>query len=129
LARGSSPEKDMPSGPSFNPPIESFGWLAPNPHMFTPPWYQPLVVQLVLEPTTKLPYRKLQYPTYVEDTNHDAHIRVFKKAIKANGEIVEANIINLFGFTLRDNISKWGENYVQDHPNCTFEEMEQAFCK
>ncbi len=61
MARGSSPEKDLPSGPPYNPPIESFGWLAPNPHMFTPPWYQPLVVQLVLEPTTKLPYRKLQY--------------------------------------------------------------------
>jgi hypothetical protein len=21
------------------------------------------------------------------------------------------------------------KNYVQDHPNCTFEELEQAFCK
>jgi hypothetical protein len=29
-----------------------------------------------------------------------------KKAIKANGEIVEANIINLFGFTLWVRISK-----------------------
>jgi hypothetical protein len=86
-------------------------------------------VQLVLEPITKLPYRKLQYLTYVEGTNHDAHIRVFKKAIKTNGETVQANIINLFGFTLRDNISGWGENYVQDHQNCIFEELEQAFCK
>jgi hypothetical protein len=22
-----------------------------------------------------------------------------------------------------------GENFVQDHPNCTFEELEQTFCK
>jgi hypothetical protein len=29
---------------------------------------------------------------------------VFKKAIGANGETMEANIINPFGFTLRDNI-------------------------
>jgi hypothetical protein len=42
---------------------------------------------------------------------------MFKKAIKANGE----TIINLFGFTFRDNIFEWGENYVQDHPNYTFE--------
>jgi hypothetical protein len=49
-----------------------------------------------------LPYKKLQYPTYVKDTDLDAHIKVFKKAIKANGEIMEVDIINLFGFTLKD---------------------------
>jgi len=75
-----------------------------------------------------LPYKKLQYPTYVKDTNPDAHIRVLKKAITFNGEIVE-DIINMCGFTFRDNIFKWGKNYVQDHPNYTFEELEQAFCK
>jgi len=97
--------------------------------MFIPPWYQPLIVQLVSEPTTKLPYKKLQYPTYVKNTDPNAHIRIFKKAIKANGEIVEANIINLFGFTLRDSISKWGENYVQDQTNYTFENLEQTVCE
>jgi hypothetical protein len=76
-----------------------------------------------------LPYKKLQYPTYVKDIDPDAHIKVFKKAIKTNGETMEANIINIFGFILRDNIFEWGENYVQDHPNCTFEELEQVFCK
>jgi ubiquinone biosynthesis protein COQ9 len=50
-------------------------------------------------------------------------------SIKANGEIVEADIINLFVFTLRDNILEWGKNYAQNHPNYTFEELEQAFCK
>jgi hypothetical protein len=91
--------------------------------MFIPSWYQPPIVQLVSEPATKLPYNKLQYPTYVKDTYLDVHIRVFKNAIKANGETMEVDIINLFGFTFRDNISEWGENYVQDHPNCTFEEF------
>ncbi len=86
-------------------------------------------MQLVSKPATKIPYRKLQYPTYVTDTNLDAHIRIFKKAIKANGEIVEVDINNLFGFILKDNISEWGENYVQDYPNCTFEQLEQTFCK
>ncbi len=71
----------------------------------------------------------LQYPTYVKDTDPNAHIKIFKKAIKAIGETMEANIINLFGFTLRDNIYKWGENYVQDHSNCTFEELEHIICK
>jgi hypothetical protein len=32
------------------------------------------------------------------------------KAIKTNGETMETKIINLFGFTLMDKISKWGEN-------------------
>jgi hypothetical protein len=51
---------------------------------------------------------KLQYPTYVKDIDFDVHIRVFKKTIKTNGEIMEANIINMFGFTQRDNIFEWG---------------------
>jgi hypothetical protein len=71
--------------------------------MFIPPWCQPLV-QLVPKPAIKLPYKKLQYPTYVKDTNPDAHIIMFKKAIKVNCEIVEVDIINLFAFTLKDSI-------------------------
>jgi hypothetical protein len=92
-----------------------------------PPWYQLVLTQS--KPTSKLPYRKLQYPTYVKDIDLDVHIRVFKKAIKANGEIVEVDIINLFGFIVQDNILEWGENFVQDHCNYTFDELEQAFCK
>jgi hypothetical protein len=42
---------------------------------------------------------------------------------------VEADIINLFGFTFRDNIFDWGENYVQNHPNYILKKLEQAFCK
>ncbi len=42
---------------------------------------------------------------------------------------MEVDIINLFSFTLKDIIFEWGENCVQDHPNYTFEELEQAFCK
>jgi hypothetical protein len=69
-----------------------------------PPWYQ--LVLILFKPTNKLPYQKLQYPTYVKDTDPDAHIRVFKKIIKANVETMKANIINLFGFTLQDYISE-----------------------
>ncbi len=42
---------------------------------------------------------------------------------------MEANIINLFGFTFKDIIFDQGENYVQVHPNCIFEELEQTFYK
>jgi hypothetical protein len=68
-------------------------------------------------------------PTYVKDIDLNVHIRVFKMGIKANGETMEVDIIKLFGFILKDNISKWGENFVQNHPNCTFEELEQTFYK
>jgi hypothetical protein len=71
----------------------------------------------------------LQYPNYVKNIDPNAHIRILKKTIKINGEIIEDDIINLFSFTLRDNIFEWGENYVQDNPNYTFEELEQTFCK
>jgi hypothetical protein len=42
---------------------------------------------------------------------------------------MEDDIINLFGFTLQDNISGWGKKFVKDHPNYIFEELEQTFCK
>jgi hypothetical protein len=51
----------------------------------------------------------------VKDIDLDVHIGVLKKTIKANGENVEVNIINLFGFILKDNISKWGEFVFHDH--------------
>jgi len=54
----------------------------------------------------------IQYPTYVKDIDHDVHIKIFKNAIRANGKTMEVNIINLFGFILHDNISKWGKNFV-----------------
>jgi hypothetical protein len=65
----------------------------------------------------------------MKDIDPNAHIRVFKKVIRANRETMEDDIINLINFILQDNISKWGKNITQDHPNCTFEELEQAFCK
>jgi hypothetical protein len=64
------------------------------------------------KPATKLPYKKLQYPTYVKNIDLNARIRVFKKAIKVNGETMEANIINMFGFTFKDNVYEWVENYI-----------------
>jgi hypothetical protein len=49
--RKSSPRGDLHGAPPFNPLVGSFGWPTPNSRMFIPPWYQPFVVQLVLEST------------------------------------------------------------------------------
>jgi hypothetical protein len=129
---GRSPKRgslyqDPPKGLPPNPPIGFYKWLTLNLKMFMLPWYPPVSVQS--KPSSKLPYHKLQYRRYVQDINLDVHIKVFKKKIRVNGEIVEANIINLFGYLLKDNIYEWGKSFVQDHPNCTFEELEQTFCK
>jgi hypothetical protein len=107
--KGKSPKGDPLGISPFNPP---YGWLAPNAMMFMPPWYPSIVIWL--EQTSKLPSKKLQYPTYIKDIALNVHIRVFKNAIKENMEIVQFDIINLFGFTLKNNILKWGKNFVQD---------------
>jgi hypothetical protein len=106
----------MLGGPPFNPHVISFEWPTPNLCMFIPPWYRPPFIQPIPKPATKLPYMKLQYPTYVKNIDLDVHIKVLKKTIKANGETMKANIVNLFGFTFRYSIFEWGENFVQNHP-------------
>ncbi len=120
-SHGGDPLKEPP----FNPPVGSFGWPTPYLHMLYHHGINHLLCNLFQnQPPAAI--QKLQYPIYVKDTDPNVHIRVFKKAIKTNGETLEANIMNLFGFTLRDNIFERGENYVQDHPNCIFKELEQA---
>jgi hypothetical protein len=38
----------------------------------------------------------------VKDSDLDANVKVFKVAIRANGETEDSKIINLFRFTLKD---------------------------
>jgi hypothetical protein len=52
---------------------------------------------------------------------------MFQKAIQANGEKQDTNIMDLFCFTLKDVILEWGKNFMQSHPSCTFLELEVAF--
>jgi hypothetical protein len=42
---------------------------------------------------------------------------------------LKKNIINMFNFIFWNNISKWGENFIHDHPNCIFVELKQDFYK
>jgi hypothetical protein len=62
------------------------------------------MVNLGMPPLTQnRPYhRPLNYPEYVKDSNPNAHVRIFKATIRANGEIEDAKIINLISFTLKD---------------------------
>jgi len=70
------------------------------------------------------PYRRpFNYPENKKYFDLDAHIWVFKANIKANNEIVNEEIMNLFNFTLKDNASNLCNNYMQDHPNCKFIEL------
>ncbi len=56
----------------------------------------------------------------MKDSDPYAHVRVFKVVIKANGETYDVEIVNLFSFTLRDIVSNWCNNYMEDYPNCIF---------
>jgi len=54
---------------------------------------------------------------------------MFQKAIEANGEKQDVDIMTLFCFTLKDAILEWGENFMQSHPSYIFLELEATFCK
>jgi hypothetical protein len=89
-ARGSDPPRP-PRPPKLS---RYFGLPLKNPG--TPP----------LPPNR--PYcQSLNYPNYVLDADLDVHVKVFKVAIKANGEIDDAKIVNLFSFTFRDIVFDW----------------------
>jgi hypothetical protein len=59
----------------------------------------------------------------VKDSDPKAHVRIFKASIRINGEIENAEIVNLFSFTLRDIVFDWCNNYMGDYPNCTFTKL------
>jgi hypothetical protein len=52
---------------------------------------------------------------------------MFHKAIQVNKEKTNANIVNLFYFTLCDVIFKWRENFMRLHSICKFKELEVTF--
>jgi hypothetical protein len=52
---------------------------------------------------------------------------MFHNVIQVNKEKTNANIVNLFYFTLCDSIFEWGENFMRPHLVCKFEKLEVAF--
>ncbi len=85
---------------------------------------EPLVSSLVPHfcqvMTLSIPiFRKsLPYPIYIVSTNPKVHVRVFWKAIQANGEKHNLNIVNILCFTLWDNNLECGKNFMQLDPRC-----------
>ncbi len=71
---GGSPDWDPPRRLPLNPLVGFYGWPTLDLRMFMPPWYPLVAIQSKL--TSKLPYKKLQYPTYMKDTDLDVHIKV-----------------------------------------------------
>ncbi len=54
---------------------------------------------------------------------------MFWKEFQANGEKQDIEIVNLFCFTLRDTILKWGKKIMQSHRSYIFLELEVTFYK
>jgi hypothetical protein len=51
------------------------------------------------------PYcQPLNYLEYVKKFNQDAHVKVFKATIRANGETKDAKIINMLSITLKNSL-------------------------
>jgi hypothetical protein len=59
----------------------------------------------------------------VKDFDLNAHVKFFKATVRVNGEIEDANIVNLFSFTFKDIMFDWCNNYMGDSPNCTSIEL------
>jgi hypothetical protein len=59
----------------------------------------------------------------VKDFDPNAHVKVFKVAIKTNVEIKNAEIVNIFSFTFKDTISDWCNNYIGNYPEYTFAKL------
>ncbi len=59
----------------------------------------------------------------MKDSDINAHVNVFKVAIRANDEIEDAKIINLFSFTLKDTIFDWCNNYMGDYLGFIFAKL------
>lgn len=75
------------------------------------------------------PFHFHGHPIYNVRSDPNAHVHVLQKAIEANGERNDLNIVNIFCFTLRDAILEWVENFMQSHLKCTFAKLEATFCK
>jgi hypothetical protein len=71
-----------------------------------------------------MPYcRPFNYLEYVKDSDRNAHVRIFKAAIRANGETKDAKIVILFSFTFKDIMFNWCNNYMGDYPHYIFTKL------
>jgi hypothetical protein len=62
-------------------------------NLWYPPWY---LVPTTLTPNVPTPRKSLPYPIYTRNTDFDICLRVFQKAIQANGEKHDLNMVKFF---------------------------------
>jgi hypothetical protein len=101
-------------------------WIGSTWNLWYPSWY---FVQPPITPNLPPIRKSIPYPIYIARTNLNAHVQIFCKAIHANGENNDADIINPFCFTFHDAIYEWEKNPMRAHIVCRFEEHEVAFYK
>ncbi len=106
----SSPRGYPFGGPPFNPHVGSNGSSQHLIHTcLCHHGFRQLLHNMYESKQPNCPYKKLQYPTNVKDLDPNAHIKVLKKAIKDNGETMEVDIINMFGFTFKNSLFEWND--------------------
>jgi hypothetical protein len=69
----------------------------------------------------------LNYPKYTKNLDPNAHVHVFKQAIKVNGVTQECTKFVYFQWTLQDMTLTWEDNFVNNHPDYTFNKFAQVF--
>lgn len=65
---------------------------------------------------------------YEEDSDPDAHVIAFERALRPNGETEEEEIINLFRTTLKKGPQKWHDKFLRAAPHSTWRDLKAAFC-
>lgn len=66
---------------------------------------------------------------YKEDLDPDAHVIAFKQALRANGEIDDSEIVDLFGTTLKKGPQKWHDKFLRLNLATSLMELHNAFSK
>jgi hypothetical protein len=72
-------------------------------------WYPPPAPTAPMALSSR---KALPYLIYFIRTNPDAHVWMFFKTIQAISEKKDVDIVNLFCFTIKYAISKWGKKII-----------------
>ncbi len=67
--------------------------------------------------------KKFLMHLYVKDTNLNGHVQMFKTTIRANCEMEDEDIVNMFIIALHNIISLQNYNFFAKHFNCTFAKL------
>ncbi len=86
-------------------------------------------IQTIVEKSDHSTRKSLPHPLYKKYVNPYAHIEVSKCVIISNEETNDYHIVNLFPSIFKNIVFEWAENFVKDHPCCTFANIQQIFYK